>query len=304
MKFDYGIDNHKIDITNIIFNNCLKDNIIFIPTNDVTRKNLFNIDPCPNKVKSIYINGYKFDNNTSITINIKKKICICFYGLTRSLKYTHSSIKNCILKILILNNYYVDIYLHTYDLNIINNKRSGELNVKLNLDEYKLLNPDYVSITSQSDFDNSININNFLSKGDPWPDNPNVSLLNLLRQLNSLKIVTKMHEEKDYNCYIYLRPDLKYLNNLNIKLIDNLKTDTFYTPNWGKFGGLNDRFGIGCKDVMIKFGYRIDKALEYSKINSLHSEKFLKYIMNNYEKNNIQLKAHRVRANGKISKDC
>jgi hypothetical protein len=73
MKFDYGIDNNKIDITNIIFNNCLKDNIIFIPTNDVTRNNLFNIDPCPKKVKFIYINGCKFDNNTSITINIKKK---------------------------------------------------------------------------------------------------------------------------------------------------------------------------------------------------------------------------------------
>ena len=155
--------------------------------------------------------------------------------LTRSLRHTQSSINKYIINILVLNNYYIDIYLHTYDLKVINNKRSKEFNVKLNLNEYKLLNPDYFSITSQNEFDNTINIKNYLLKGDPWKNNGN-SLFNLLRQLNSLKIVTKMHEDKDYKCYIYLRPDLKYLNNLDINLIKNLRDDTFYTPEWGRWG--------------------------------------------------------------------
>lgn len=303
MKFEYGINTKKVDITDIIYNKCLNDNKIIIPKNDVVRRDLFNIDPCPNIVKFVYINGCKFDKNIEIKIDTTKKICICFFGLTRSLKYTHPSINEHILKILIINNYYFDIYLHTYNLDKLTNNRSNEKNIKLDFNEYKLLNPDYFLINNQCEFDNTINIKNYLLKGDPWNDK-NVSLFNLLRQLNSLKIVTKMHEDKDYKCYIYLRPDLKYLNNLDINLIKNLRDDTFYTPKWGKFGGLNDRLGFGSKNIMVEFGYRLDKALEYSKIKKLHSESFLKYIMEKYKINNINLKAHRVRANGKISKDC
>jgi hypothetical protein len=303
MKFEYGINTKKVDITDIVYNKCLNDNNIIIPKNDIVRRDLFGIDPCPKVVKFIYINGCPFDKNTIIKIDVTKKICLCFYGLTRSLRHTQSSINKHIIKILVLNNYYIDIYLHTYDLKVINNKRAKEFNIKLNLNEYKLLNPDYFSITSQNEFDNTINIKNYLLKGDPWKNNGN-SLFNLLRQLNSLKIVTKMHEDKDYKCYIYLRPDLKYLNNLDINLIKNLRDDTFYTPKWGKFCGLNDRLGFGSKNIMVEFGYRLDKALEYSKIKKLHSESFLKYIMEKYKINNINLKAHRIRANGQILKDC
>ena len=44
------------------------------------------------------------------------KVCICFFGLTRSLRYTIDSINKNILKILEDNNIKYDIYLHTYDL--------------------------------------------------------------------------------------------------------------------------------------------------------------------------------------------
>ena len=157
MKFQYGINTNKIDITDIVHKKCLKDNTIYIPKNDVVRRDLFNIDPCPNIVKFVYINGCKFDKNIEITIDITKKICICFFGLTRSLKYTHPSINEHILKILILNNYYFDIYLHTYDLDKLTNNRSNEKNIKLDFNEYKLLNPDYFMIStgiSESGIDN------------------------------------------------------------------------------------------------------------------------------------------------------
>ena len=86
--------------------------------------------------------------------------------------------------------------LHTYNLHALTNKRSNEKNVKLDTAEYKKLDPDKYCITNQSEFDKTININNYLSKGDPWPDNRKVSLLNLLRQLNSLKKVTELHFRK------------------------------------------------------------------------------------------------------------
>lgn len=305
MKFEYGIISNKIDITNIVLLKCVKDNILFIPKNDVKRKNIFNINPCPKIKKYIYINNIEFNENEEIKINLNKKICICFYGLTRSLNYTINSIQNNILKILIKNNYYYDIYLHTYDLSIINNKRNKEINIKIDNEEYKLLNCDYIKIDNQDNFDKTININDYLKIGDPWPDNPKVSLFNLLRQLNSLKNVASIiNHDKNYSHYLYLRPDLKYLNEFNIQIIENYKNNEFYTPIWGKFGGLNDRLGFGNKEVMNQFANRIIKSLEYSKKNKLHSEKFLKYIMNSYTIKNINMKANRVRANGIESKDC
>ena len=69
------------------------------------------------------------------------KVCICFFGLTRSLKYTIDSINDNLFNILKPNNIQYDIYLHTYDLKILTNNRSNELECKLDIDEYKLLNP-------------------------------------------------------------------------------------------------------------------------------------------------------------------
>ena len=101
-----------------------------------------------------------------------------------------------------------------------------------------------------------------------------------------------------------MRPDLKYINKLNIDIIKNIKDNSFYTPNWSKFGGLNDRLCIGKKEAILKFGNRQDEALKYSKTNKLHSERFLKNIMKNFKIININLKARRVRANGIVKKDC
>ena len=305
MIIEYGIKNIKIDVTNIILTKCIKDNIIFIPKNDIIRKKIFNIDPCPKIKKNIYINNIEFNENEEIKINLNKKICICFYGLTRSLKYTINSIQNNILKILIKNNYYFDIYLHTYNLDVINNERSNEINLKLDNQEYKLLNCDYIKIDNQDDFDKTVNINQYLINGDPWPENPKVSLLNLLRQLNSLnKVASIIKPNINYSHYLYLRPDLKYLNEFDIQIIKNYKNNEFYTPIWGKFGGLNDRLGFGNKKVMIQFANRIKKTIEYSKTNKLHSETFLKYVMKEFIIKDIKMKANRIRANGVESKDC
>ena len=306
MIFEYGILSKKINITKIILIKCVKNNIITIPKNDVIRKNLFEIDPCPKIVKNIYINSICFNDNEEIKIDLNNKICICFYGLTRSLKITINSIQENILKVLIKNNYYFDIYLHTYNLKYINNKRSNEKNIKLDTEEYKLLHCDYFKIDNQDDFDKNININDYLIKGDPWPNNPKISLMNLLRQLNSLKQVNLLSNSKkiNYTYYLYLRPDLKYLNKFDCNIIKNCKNNEFYTPIWGKFGGLNDRMGFGTKEIMNIFANRINEAILYSKTHRLHSETFLKYIMNKYIIKDIKLKANRIRANGNESKDC
>ena len=59
-----------------------------------------------------------FDNLKSNNINNNKKIAVCFFGLTRSLKHTIDSIKKNIFHPLQKNNINYDIYLHTYILTI------------------------------------------------------------------------------------------------------------------------------------------------------------------------------------------
>uniref|UniRef100_A0A6C0I4E1 Uncharacterized protein n=1 Tax=viral metagenome TaxID=1070528 RepID=A0A6C0I4E1_9ZZZZ len=76
LKFEYGIDDFKIDITNIVRNYCLNDEgIINIPTNDDARAQMFS-DPLFRTVKYIYIsdnqgNELLYDQYQPITINIK-----------------------------------------------------------------------------------------------------------------------------------------------------------------------------------------------------------------------------------------
>ena len=70
---------------------------------------------------------------------MNSEIAICFFGLTRSLRYNIESIQKNIFDILDNSEYSYDIYMHTYNLEVINNDRSNEYNCKLDTEEYKLL---------------------------------------------------------------------------------------------------------------------------------------------------------------------
>ena len=129
------------------------------------------------------------------------KIAICFFGLTRSLKYTIDSIRRNIFQPLQQNKYNYDIYIHTYSV-----KSDTQ-----DPDEFNLLNPDFYSITDQDEFLNTPIVDSLIKYGDDW-GNSYISLKNLLCQLNSLRLVTDMWNKPDvnYNCVMYFRPDLLY----------------------------------------------------------------------------------------------
>lgn len=240
------------------------------------------------------------------------KIAVCFFGLIRSLKYTHDSIKKNLFDILTNNGHEYDIYIHTYDLEILTNIRSGEKNVKLDVNDYKLLNPKEIIIEDQDEFDKSFNYEKIMSYGDSWPCSKFNSLKNLIRQLNSLKKLTNLISQKPkYDIYIYIRPDLKIITPFDVSWL-NLKNNQIATPIYFKHcGGLNDRFAIGKFEAIKTYGLRLDEIYnccnaKKNKKRPLHSEQLVKYII---EKNNIQnidlyITLVRIRGNGiEVQKD-
>jgi FkbM family methyltransferase len=54
LTFEYGTDTIKLDITNIVFKNCITKNIIYIPSGDNSRASLFG-DPIYGTLKQIFI---------------------------------------------------------------------------------------------------------------------------------------------------------------------------------------------------------------------------------------------------------
>ena len=204
--------------------------------------------------------------------NQRYNIGICFFGLTRSLKHTYPSIKKNIFDVLEKHNIGYDVFLHTYDLKGLTNKRSGEICCPLDTDEWKLLNPIAHKITNQEAFDKSFNWEMLFKHGDIWKDGRN-SLKNAIRQLNSLKEVTSLWIERDvYDFYIYIRPDLYYVNELIInEFIEHIHLNNILViPYWGNYrGGFNDRIAFGSYHVMKKYGNRIDNLPRYYNQNKV-----------------------------------
>lgn len=236
------------------------------------------------------------------------KIGICFFGLTRSLKHTYPYIEKNIFKVLEKHNIKYDVFLHTYDLKGLTNKRSEEFNCPLDTEEWKLLNPIAHKITNQATFDNSFDWNMLFKHGDIWKDGYN-SIKNAIRQLNSLKEVTSLWTNREpYDYYIYLRPDLHYVNELDVNyILEHIHLNNILIiPFWGNYrGGFNDRIAFGHYDVMKIYGNRIDYITHFYKQHKVkkpyHSERYLTNVIRTHQIfiRYTKLKGIRVRANNK-----
>ena len=73
-------------------------------------------------------------------------------GLTRSLNHTIDSIKQNLIGPILKQGFEVDVFVHTYnDVRHLTNTRTGE-DSDLDTDQWKLLSPYDVSLTSQDEF--------------------------------------------------------------------------------------------------------------------------------------------------------
>jgi hypothetical protein len=239
------------------------------------------------------------------------KIALCFFGLTRSLKYTIESIKENILKPLEDAKIDFDIYLHTYYFNgHYNNSHGNEKNIKLNFDEYKLLNPKFFKIQNQDVFKKNTDFTKYYNNFKKKSDYTIQTYHNYICALNSLYQVTQLviKNNIDYDYICYLRPDCKYTMKFNTRWLILAKKIKILIPRFAKHGGFNDRFFIGNYKQGIEIGNSILYLEHYIKNNIFNAEKFRKWIIINYCFKNtnpiikyINFYFQRIRANGKCA---
>lgn len=239
------------------------------------------------------------------------RIAICFWGLTRSLKYTINSIHKNIFDVLKNRNIEYKIFLHTYKVNKqYCNKRANEYNIKLDNEEYKLLNPDYYLVQQQESIEEKINFKSFRTFKDPWNTNYE-TMDNFILAMYSKKQLYKLIKNCKYNFthYLFIRPDVEYLNNFNIEWLYNIKDNDIYVPEFHfNYYRFNDRMCLTKNDNIFKIYCCIyDYMLDYSKNNYLHSESMIRNILQKNIKNinivPISFYFNRIRANGNKKQD-
>lgn len=228
------------------------------------------------------------------------KVAVCFWGLTRSLKYTLKSIEDNIFSSLKNKGIEYDVFLHTYIHDTpYTNKRAHEDAIILDSEEWRLLNPTRWLLENQKDADTKLALDKYRSKGNPWSpeDDSWQTFENHIRSLWSLKQVTSLYSEKDYDLVIYLRPDMRYYTPLPD--LSNIGLKEILIPDFHLFP-VNDRFCIAKTPTAKIYGNRFDLAYNFSLTRRLHSERFLKWILDTKKVKirKVRFIFHRVRANG------
>ena len=237
------------------------------------------------------------------------KVALCFWGITRSLKYTHESIEKNVLSILRANNIDYTIYMHTFKLeNGYTNKRTREKLTDVNNDEYKLLHPDYFEIDDQDEIKKQIGMEKYRSKPDPWNTGYNSVDNFILGQYSKSKIVAMIEKNNmDYNYVVYIRPDCSYKQPFNINFFTHINHHTICIPNFHLYGKyeFNDRFCIANMKTYKIYGNMFHRLLCLSKNQSLHAETILGQVIHNSNIKVVRIpfRFSRVRCDGKIQNE-
>ena len=233
---------------------------------------------------------------------MSRKVAICFFGITRSLRYTHASIEEHVLAPARRRSS-PKVYAHFFLQKEIDNPRSGEKG-QLDPEEYGLLPIDWLKLEEPNHCLEQWNFEGLKAWGDSWDDEFR-SLRNLIHQLHSLHTVTQAALDDGAEVCLFCRPDLRYHDSLNGALSQALqaKGDRVFLPRWQDFGGLNDRFSICIgPGAIAAYGQRVLKAEPFCRAGGepLHSERLLKFSLETagIPIRRIKARASRVRMDG------
>lgn len=234
-----------------------------------------------------------------------RRAFVGFFGLNRSARWTAPSIHRNLLGPLRDAGFELFLAGHFNQPGVIDNARSNERGVTLN-DDVTPLRLDVVSREPQTE----ANIADLLpaALSVPWhgkADDDGRIRRNLLQQLHSLRRLRQMLERAggDFDFYALLRPDLEYIDRLDVQQLAPLLADgaDMLTPDWHQWDGLNDRFAFCNRKGADAFLGRWRLVEAFCRTHGyIHSEGLLAYAAKEADLRVVTtgLRAVRVRATG------
>ena len=240
------------------------------------------------------------------------RIAVCFWGLTRSLKYTIRSVHEQLDHLRTFGD--VVTFMHTYKiLRPYTNDWAFERNVFLDPDEYKLLGPDHFIWDDQDEVAKGIDFKAYRTHKDNYNTNYQ-TIDNLILAMYSLHRVTDLmlrhNSKKEFDYIVFMRPDVLFDTKPAWKYFEKATENTIVAPYFGSYfeerHKINDRYAI-CKPNVAKiYGRRLKFLLPYSKTRDIISEIFLYDVMVEHDIDIILrwICFNRVRTDGRILPDC
>ena len=230
------------------------------------------------------------------------KVCIAFFGITRSLCHTKDSIlKNVISPLSAFFD--LELVAHFYEDAIHETAECG-------LRENEILPFDDIKINAAEDLEQASEFEDIKSFGD-YSKNDFESTRNLLLKLKSLQALYDFPQVRISDICLFLRSDLIIHDSVSnsILSIRNLKENQILVPFWQNWkGGLNDRFAF-CRGEKAKLAYacRFQHALEFCQRTAgpLQSEQFLLYsiMRHGVKTKELNVTASRISADGRIAQE-
>jgi hypothetical protein len=235
------------------------------------------------------------------------RIAICFFGITRSLRFTFPSIRDNVLAPARAAGE-TRVFAHLYRQSRVESIRTGEA-VDIDPEEYRLLGADEVQLEMPDAAFSALPYDEIVAHGDIF-ENGLHSLGNLVRQLHSLRQVTQAALLWKPDIVLFCRPDLHYFDSFERPIARALsrRRPACYLPYWQAFKGYNDRFALvrGAHLARV-YGLRAERALDYCSSGTgngsrpLHSESLLRWVLQEERVRPLAVRAARIRANGETA---
>jgi len=212
-------------------------------------------------------------------------ILLCYYGvISRSIRYTHESIKKNILDIL-KEKYNVDVYV--FNFNIEDNLIDG---YKVEYSDINYINYNYYEEEKQNEFDKEINekYNDILNQIFYYKQYYNnvVNSINALKQLyTEYKVGCFIEKNKNnYDIVIATCSDNYFCNKFNLEDIDDCieNKNVIYITPMNDAGGYTNAFYYGNTDKIIILLKRFSFIIENKCFLHRDYEFYVKFIMDIY----------------------
>jgi len=232
-----------------------------------------------------------------------------FFGLNRSLKWTFPSIQAQVLRPLYDSGLDLSLAGHFNCPEVITNVRSRENGVPLDMSSVHQLDLQMVWQEGQTvDSIDTVLPHAMSVPYRGYKDHDGQTRRNAMFQLYSLKQLWRMQRlmaPDRFDFYCLLRPDLEYLDPLPIAQIIREITNgkDLLTPNWHRWGGLNDRFAFCSPKGAEAYMLRFDDVGKFCQTHSyFHSEEFLKHAARHAGLSTgfLSTRARRVRSTGEV----